>query len=76
MPAPPAGSSTTADHPSPCTTGRGIPSGAVIERPHSEQEPVGVDVDLEVKIRTFHGRRNGRGREGELVDTVNLEVKT
>ena len=35
-----------------------------------------MDVDLEVKIRSVHGRRNGRGREGELVDAVNLEVES
>ena len=43
--------------------GRGIPSGAVFERPHSEQEPVVMDVDLEMKIRSVHGRpRRSRPR--------------
>ena len=56
-------------------TGRGIPYGAVFERPHSEHEPVVVDVDLEVESRAVHGRGDGRGRERELVDAVDGKVE-
>jgi anti-sigma B factor antagonist len=59
------------DHPA-C---RRVVTGAVLERPHAEHEPVVEHIGLEPKDGAVDRRRDGRRGKGELVDSVHAQVQ-